>query len=463
MSNNNGKQDDTDQQIEMFKVKKLIKNLEAARGNGTSMISLIIPPGTQISQIAKMLSDEYGTASNIKSRVNRLSVLGAITSTQQRLKLYNKCPKNGLVMYCGTVVTDEGKEKKVNIDFEPFKSINTSLYLCDNKFHTEDLNELLMDDEAFGFIVMDGNGSLYGTVQGSAREVLHKFSVDLPKKHGRGGQSALRFARLRLEKRHNYVRKVAEMATQLFVPDGQRPNIQGLILAGSADFKSELMRSDLFDQRLSKIVIKMVDVSYGGLHGFNQAIDYSGDTLKEVKLMKEKKLLQKYMDEISQDTGKYCFMIDDTLKALELGAVEHLIVWENLDINRYALRNSSTSKELVVHLNPEQEKNESFFHDPETGVELEVIEKEAMVEWLANHYKDFGCNLEFVTDRSGEGTQFVKGFGGIGGILRWKVDFVQLDEYENAAEQDHNDDDDDSDEDGGGNDDYGFDDGDFGF
>jgi hypothetical protein len=32
--------------------------------------------------------------------------------------------------------------------------------------------------------------------------------VDLPKKHGRGGQSALRFARLRLEKRHNYVRKV---------------------------------------------------------------------------------------------------------------------------------------------------------------------------------------------------------------------------------------------------------------
>lgn len=35
-----------------------------------------------------MLADEYGTASNIKSRVNRLSVLSAITSTQQRLKLY---------------------------------------------------------------------------------------------------------------------------------------------------------------------------------------------------------------------------------------------------------------------------------------------------------------------------------------------------------------------------------------
>merc|ERR1719215_1366804 len=232
-----------------------------------------------------MLADEYGTASNIKSRVNRLSVLSAITATQQRLKLYSKVPPLGLVVYCGTIMTDEGKEKKVNIDFEPFKSINTSLYLCDNKFHTEDLNELLMDDEAFGFIVMDGNGSLYGTVQGSAREVLHKFSVDLPKKHGRGGQSALRFARLRLEKRHNYVRKVAELATQLFVPDGQKPNVQGIVLAGSADFKSELMRSDLFDQRLQKIVLKMVDVSYGGLNGFPKAVDVSADTLSSVKLM----------------------------------------------------------------------------------------------------------------------------------------------------------------------------------
>ena len=57
------------------------------------MISLIIPPKDQISRVSKMLADEFGTASNIKSRVNRLSVLGAITSVQQRLKLYNKGKK----------------------------------------------------------------------------------------------------------------------------------------------------------------------------------------------------------------------------------------------------------------------------------------------------------------------------------------------------------------------------------
>ena len=64
---------------------------------------------------------------------------------------------------------------------------------------------------------------------------------------GRGGQSALRFARLRMEKRHNYVRKVAETAVQMFISN-DRPNVAGLVLAGSADFKTELSQSDMFDQ-----------------------------------------------------------------------------------------------------------------------------------------------------------------------------------------------------------------------
>lgn len=55
----------------------------------------------------------------------------------EKLFMFFAVPPNGLVVYCGTIVTEEGKEKKVNIDFEPFKPINTSLYLCDNKFHTE--------------------------------------------------------------------------------------------------------------------------------------------------------------------------------------------------------------------------------------------------------------------------------------------------------------------------------------
>ncbi|EPY84439.1 eukaryotic peptide chain release factor subunit 1 [Camelus ferus] len=390
-----------DRNVEIWKIKKLIKSLEAARGNGTSMISLIIPPKDQISRVAKMLADEFGTASNIKSRVNRLSVLGAITSVQQRLKLYNKVPPNGLVVYCGTIVTEEGKEKKVNIDFEPFKPINTSLYLCDNKFHTEALTALLSDDSKFGFIVIDGSGALFGTLQGNTREVLHKFTVDLPKKHGRGGQSALRFARLRMEKRHNYVRKVAETAVQLFI-SGDKVNVAGLVLAGSADFKTELSQSDMFDQDLAGPYVST--------------------------------WFRRYFDEISQDTGKYCFGVEDTLKALEMGAVEILIVYENLDIMRYVLHCQGTEEEKILYLTPEQEKDKSHFTDKETGQEHELIESMPLLEWFANNYKKFGATLEIVTDKSQEGSQFVKGFGGIGGILRYRVDFQGM-EYQGGDDE----------------------------
>jgi len=429
-----------DQAIEQWKVRRLIKTLESAKGAGTSMISLIVPPKDEISRINKMLSDEYGTASSIKSRVNRLSVLGAITSTQQRLKMYNRTPPNGLILYCGEIITEDGKEKKVTIDFEPFRPINTTMYLCDNKFHCEDLAQLLESDDKFGFLIMDGNGALYGTLQGNHREVLHKFSVDLPKKHGRGGQSALRFARLRLEKRHNFVRKVGELCTQMFITN-DLPNITGLVVAGSAEFKQDLTTSDLFDPRLDKVLIRpLLDVSYGGENGFNQAIELASESLKNVKFIQEKRLITTFLDEVAQDTGKYCFGIKDTMTGLEMGAVSTLIVWENFEILRVIIKNPHTDTRETHYLTPQEAKNEKLYRDPESGVELDVEDSQLFVEWIVENYKTFGTKLEFITDRSQEGNQFCKGFGGVGGLMRYRVEFEQFEEPDFTGIEDSDDD-----------------------
>lgn len=131
-------------------------------------------------------------------------------------------------------------------------------------------------------------------------------------------------------------------------------NVAGLILAGSADFKNDLNASDMFDNRLAVKVIKVVDVSYGGENGFNQAIELSAETLGNVKFIQEKKLIGKYFEEISQDTGKVCYGIDDTLKALELGAVETLIIFENLEITRWILKDSEGA-EVILHTTKQQE------------------------------------------------------------------------------------------------------------
>ena len=161
---------------------------------------------------------------------------------------------------------------------------------------------------------MDGNGALFGTLQGSVRQILQKFCVELPPKHGRGGQSALRFARHRLEKRHNFVRKVAETAAEMFIQK-DAVLMTGLVLAGSADFKNELAKSDMFDPRLRAKVVSIVDTAYGGENGFHQAIQLSSDTLRDVKFLREKMIIERYFEEIAQVgiriiwrlTSSFCF------------------------------------------------------------------------------------------------------------------------------------------------------------
>ena len=133
----------------------------------------------------------------------------------------------------------------------------------------------------------------------------------------------------------------------------------------------------------------MVDISYGGENGFNQAIELAAESLADVKFIQEKKLIGqlyeplkvdkcncfyhffpgRYFDEISQDTGKYCFGEEDTLMALELGAVDILICWENLDIVRYVLKvpGAESSQPRILHLTPEQEKDKSHFTDKDVS------------------------------------------------------------------------------------------------
>ena len=106
-------------------------------------------------------------------------------------------------------------------------------------------------------------------------------------------------------------------------------------------------------------------MSSGGENGFNQAIELSSDTLANVKFVMEKRLISKFFDEISQDTGKYVFGVKDTLMCLDMGAVETLIVWENLDMNRLELRDS-ISGEIVTKMLSSVQVNFALFLACET-------------------------------------------------------------------------------------------------
>ena len=426
------KEDEIDP-IQLFKMKRMLKSLEDSRGDGTSMVTILIPPGDAIFKIRQKLVDELGTASNIKNRVNRQSVEAALTSAIQKLSLYNTTPPNGLCIFCGIVLDSEGKEKKLMADIEPIKPLQQSLYVCDRRFHVDPLKDLLETNEKFGFIIMDGQGCLYGLVAGNSKQILHKFSVDLPKKHNKGGQSSIRFARLRVEARHNYVTKVGELAVQHFIPDGAEPNVTGLILAGSAEFKNVLATSDQLDIRLRSIVLGIYDICYGGEEGFNQTIKMSTDLLKDVRLVREQELLQKLMDMISSG-GSCAFGIKETMVAWEAGAIDTLILWDELNVFRCVMKPKEGDEIIQYYTEYQLEKAEHLKNNPD----CDLIEKQYLTDWMAEYHTLKGCRLEFVTDKSPEGAQFIKGLSGIGAILRFQMGF---EEYKDIDENQGFDDD----------------------
>lgn len=198
----------------------------------------------------------------------------------------------------------------------------------------------------------------------------------------------------------------------------------------------------MFDPRLQCKVINVVDVSYGFENGLNQAIEKSAEALLNVKFMKEKALISDFFDHIALGDGMVIYGIQDTMKLVDSGAVGKIVCWEGLDYLRIRLRNTVTQNLSTIYVKPENAANAALYQ--ENGVPLEKVEDEeeqSLAEWLAIHYKDFGCELEFITDKSPEGTQYVKGFSGLGGFLRYKIDTDHLlnnntDDYEEDEDED---------------------------
>eukprot|EP01130_Rhizamoeba_saxonica_P018729 TRINITY_DN9478_c0_g1_i1.p1 TRINITY_DN9478_c0_g1~~TRINITY_DN9478_c0_g1_i1.p1 ORF type:complete len:330 (-),score=56.74 TRINITY_DN9478_c0_g1_i1:8-997(-) len=314
-------------------------------------------------------------------------------------------------MFCGSYYTAGMKKKMVSFEVEPLLPLSYSGYICGSQFKTDVLRDQLFDRHTYGFIIIDGSCVSFHLVCGDNKTVLFNWDgVPIPNKHGRGGQSQNRYQRLRVQKRDWYVSQVAELAVKHFIDQStNQVNVEGLILAGCASFKHDLLNK--VEYRLAEKVVSIVDVQYGGKAGLNEAILASQSVISELGLTKEKEILSEFFELIALGDEKYSIAADDTMYALTCGVLEKLIVSKDLDYMRYEVLSM-------------QNETETLYLDPESRIPdgYTVVKASPLMDWLLENYHKYGTELHIVGGCSTQGSQFEKGFGGLCGILRYRID-----------------------------------------
>ncbi len=171
-----------------YQLKKFIKELELYRGRHTELVSVYIPQGYDITKIINHLWQEKSTATNIKSAATRKNVMDALEKMVQHLRLYNKTPENGLVVFSGNVAEREGGQDFQVWSIEPPLPLKTRIYRCDKQFVLDLLVDMLDTKEAYGLVIVDRRDANLAYLKGKTIIPLLKTHSEVPGKTRAGGQ-----------------------------------------------------------------------------------------------------------------------------------------------------------------------------------------------------------------------------------------------------------------------------------
>lgn len=311
-----------------FHLKKFIKELDSHSAHHTEFVTIYVPSGYDLSKIIQHLSQEQGTATNIKSSQTRKNVIDALERLIQHLKLIQKTPPNGLAAFSGNVLASEGKSDVKVWSLEPPIPISTRIYRCDKNFQTELLRDMLDSKEVYGLVVIDTRDANVAILKGKAIIPLVSAHSHVPGKFKAGGQSALRFARNREIAKNEHFKKIADIVKDQFLG---RDGLKGIIVGGPGPAKHKWLDSGHITGDVKKKVIAVKDLSYTGDFGLEELLQKSEDVLAKEGVMEEKQIVSEFLHLLATKPNMVAYGMANVERALKLGAVDKLLISEVLD------------------------------------------------------------------------------------------------------------------------------------
>ena len=413
--------------LEYYRTKKLLELLKNKKGFHTELISLFIPHNRKLSDVTNHLKNEISESQNIKSKSTRKNVLDSISTLLGQLRNIREVPENGLVMFSGAIPQNNapGTEKNELYIINPPDIVKTFRYHCASEFLLWPLEEMLKPKETYGLIVVGRKESAVGYLRGNHVEIVREFTSGIHGKHRAGGQSQKRFERQIEEGEKRFYRKISDETSKLFL---EMEDLSGIFIGGPGPSKEKFVNDESLDYRLRDKILDVVDIGYSGTEGIRALIEKIKDKIENVKYIREKQVMNLFLEEISNNSGLAAYGLNEVQKALNYGAVDILILSEKLDSYNLKLKCSNCGyNEYRTARLGDLYKIEASIQEEScpkcSSNSFNLIEKNTIIEELGEIAESTGTDVEILSTETEEGETLNRAFGGIVAILRYKISY----------------------------------------
>lgn len=399
-----------------YEFKKAIEEIEDLEGRGTELISLYVPPDKTIPDVSAYLNEEMSESSNIKSKSTRKHVQSALKSIRSSLKYIDEPPENGVIFFVGHVSASGDKTDMISKTLEPPRPIESFVYRCDSEFHVEPLKEMVGEKENYGLLVIDRSEATIGILRGNRVETLQHIQSMVPSKHSKGGFSQQRFERRIENAAQAYFKRLADKANGLLLEE----DIDGFLVGGPGRTKDDFIEGDFLHHELEKKVIDTFNTGYTDEYGLKELMENAQETLSDLEVMKEKKLMDEVMAEIKNpNEGLATYGEEEVMKALRMGAVDTLLVSEG--VNKQSVQVECTDCGYKDTITVEGDFDREEHTCPECDSKLEPIEKNDIIDELYKKAEEVGTEVKLISEESEEGELLMNAFGGLAALLRFRI------------------------------------------
>lgn len=413
--------------LELYKTRKLLELLKGKKGFHTELISLYIPHDRKISDVTNYLKNEVSESQNIKSKLTRKNVLDGISVLLGQLKNIKQVPENGLVLYSGAIPQNNtpGTEKNELYIVAPPEKVKTFRYHCASEFLLWPLEEMIAPKETYGLLVIGRKESAVGYVRGNHLETVREFTSGIHGKHRAGGQSQKRYERLIEEGEIRFYRRISAEVNELFL---SMEDLGGIFIGGPGPSKEKFVNDESLDYRLREKILDVVDLGYSGAEGLRALIEKIKDKIANLKYVREKKIMARFLKEISNDSGLATYGLDEVQKALDYNAVDTLIFSEKLDMYKVRLECSNCEfTEFRTVKENELKKIESKIQEENcpkcSSNTFNIVGMNSIIEELGEAAETTGTDIEIISTETEYGEMLFSTFGGIVAILRYKLNY----------------------------------------